>query len=167
MIIVCGLNAAQAQIDFHGAKTVISILGPETPHRDFTGIEPAQHLRLTFNDINAVTPGLIAPQAGDAMRLVNFIRDWDLAQPMLIHCWAGISRSTASALAALCVLRPHADEMELALELRSASPSATPNRLITAQVDQLLGRGGRMLKAVEAIGRGADAFEGKPFILRP
>jgi predicted protein tyrosine phosphatase len=167
MIIVCGLNAAQGQIDLHGAKQVISILGPETPHRDFAGIDSARHLRLTFNDINAVTPGLIAPQVGDATRLVNFIREWDRAQPMLIHCWAGISRSTASAFTALCVLRPQADEMELAQELRGASPSATPNLLITSKVDQLLERQGRMLKAVQAIGRGADAFEGKPFILRP
>jgi predicted protein tyrosine phosphatase len=167
MIIVCGLNAAQEQIDLHGAQSVISILGPETPHRDFVGIDPAQHLRLTFNDINAVTPGLIAPQAGDATRLVNFIKDWQRDAPMVIHCWAGISRSTASAFTALCVLRPQADEMELAQELRTASPSATPNRMITSQVDQLLVRKGRMLKAVEAIGRGADAYEGKPFILRP
>jgi predicted protein tyrosine phosphatase len=30
-----------------------------------------------------------------------------------------------------------------------------------------MGRQGRMVKAVEKIGRGADAFEGAPFILRP
>jgi predicted protein tyrosine phosphatase len=56
--------------------------------------------------------------------------------------------------------------MILAKELRVASPSATPNRLITAQVDELLGREGRMLRAVESIGRGADAYEGTPFILK-
>ena len=167
MIIVCGLNAAQGQIDLHGAKSVISILGPETPHRDFTGIARAQHLRLTFNDINAATAGLVAPHAGDASKLVHFIESWDRADPLLIHCWAGISRSTASAFTALCVLRPEADEMELALALREASPSATPNRLITAQVDELLNRQGRMVRAVESIGRGENAFEGKPFTLRP
>jgi predicted protein tyrosine phosphatase len=167
MIIVCGLEAAQPQINQHRAKSVISILGPETPHRNFIGIERDKHLRLTFNDINTDTPGLIAPHAGDATLLVDFIRAWDRANPMVIHCWAGISRSTASAFAALCVLRPEADEMELAWELREASPSATPNRMITSQVDQLLSREGKMLKAVEAIGRGANAYEGTPFILRP
>lgn len=167
MIVVCGLNAAQAQITLHAAKHVISILGPETPHRDFTGVDAAQHLRLTFNDINVETHGLIAAQSSDAAKLVKFIGDWDRGSPLLIHCWAGISRSTASAFTALCVLRPYADELELAQELRDASPSATPNRLITMQVDQFLGRKGRMLQAVEAIGRGADAFEGAPFILEP
>lgn len=165
MIIVCGLHVAQSQIDLHGAKSVIGILGPETPHPGYSGID--NHLRLTFNDINADTPGLISPREQDAKRLISFIENWDQKQPMLIHCWAGISRSTASAFAALCILRPEDDEMALAQELRAASPSATPNRLITTQVDHLLGRKGRMLKAVEAIGRGADAFEGKPFILNP
>jgi predicted protein tyrosine phosphatase len=167
MIVVCGLNASQEQIDLHGAQSVISILGPETPHRNFSGIARDNHLRLTFNDINAVTPGLIAPQTADAQRLVDFVTAWDQKAPLVIHCWAGISRSTASAFSALCVLRPQANEMELAQELRAASPSATPNRMITSQVDQLLGRNGRMLKAVESIGRGADAFEGTPFILVP
>ena len=166
MIIVCGLNAAQGQIDLHDAKSVISILGPETPHRDFSGIDRAQHLRLTFNDINSHAEGLIAPQAGDAVRLVEFIQEWDQAAPLLIHCWAGISRSTASAFTALCVLRPDADEMALARELRAAAPSATPNRMITTQVDQLLRRDGRMITAVESIGRGANAYEGKPFVLK-
>lgn len=166
MIIVCGLNAAQEQIDLHSAKSVISILGPETPHRDFSGVERQNHLRLTFNDINADTAGLISPQAADAERLVEFIQNWNRAAPLLIHCWAGISRSTASAFAALCVLRPQEDEMQLAQELRVASPSATPNQMITHQVDQVLGRDGRMLKAVESIGRGANAFEGTPFVLK-
>jgi predicted protein tyrosine phosphatase len=165
MIIVCGLHVAQSQIDLHQAKSVIGILGPETPHPEYSGID--NHLKLTFNDINVDIPGLISPREQDAKRLITFIKNWDQKQPLLIHCWAGISRSTASAFAALCILRPDDDEMELARELRAASPSATPNRLITTQVDQLLGRKGRMLRAVESIGRGADAFEGKPFILKP
>jgi predicted protein tyrosine phosphatase len=166
MIVVCGLNAAQGQVNEHGAKSVISILGPETPHRDFIGIERNRHLRLTFNDINAATSGLVAPQLRDAKLLVDFVQNWDQAEPLLIHCWAGISRSTASAFAALCILQPEMDEMTLAKALRKASPSATPNKMITLHVDQVLGRAGRMLTAVESIGRGADAFEGKPFVLK-
>lgn len=165
MIIVCGLNVAQIQIDLHTAKSVIGILGPETPHPQYSGID--NHLKLTFNDINIDTPGLISPREQDAKRLISFIENWDQKQPMLIHCWAGISRSTASAFAALCILRPEQDEMEIARELRKASPSATPNRLITRQVDQILGRQGRMLAAVEAIGRGANAYEGAPFMMHP
>jgi predicted protein tyrosine phosphatase len=85
---------------------------------------------------------------------------------MLIHCWAGISRSTAAAFTAMCLFRPDEDESELARELRLSSPSATPNRLIVSFTDQILGRGGRMVQAVESIGRGAEAFEGTPFRVR-
>jgi predicted protein tyrosine phosphatase len=162
-IIVCGLAAAPKQLELHGARSVISILGPETPHPVY---EPHRHLALTFNDINAPAEGMVSAADHDAERLIAFIGSWDKSAPMIIHCWAGISRSTASAFAALCVLRENENEMALAKELRAASPSATPNRLITALVDQHLGRKGRMVKAVESIGRGADAFEGKPFELK-
>jgi predicted protein tyrosine phosphatase len=163
-IIVCGLAAAPQQLALHGARSVISILGPETPHPVYA---PHRHLALTFNDINAPAEGMVSPAAHDAERLVDFVKSWDRQAPMVIHCWAGISRSTASAFAALCILRDGESEMALAEELRQASPSATPNRLITTLVDRHLGRQGRMVKAVESIGRGADAFEGKPFELYP
>ena len=167
MIIVCPLNAAQTQIDLHDACHVISLLSPDMPHQRFKGIVPENHLRLTFHDVGAVTTGLNAPRLDDAQRLLNFIENWPREKPMVIHCWAGISRSTAAAYAALCLLRPNASEAELAWELRRASPSATPNRLITAHIDHLLAREGRMNQSIAAIGRGADAFEGTPFTLNP
>ena len=82
---------------------------------------------------------------------------------MLVHCWAGISRSTASAFIAQCILNPEKPEAMLAGELRRLSPSATPNPLIIAHADALLGRSGRMTAAVKDIGRGANAFEGNVF----
>lgn len=167
MIIVCPLNKAHALAEQHGAGHVVSLLGPGTPHHSFDGIEHGQHLRLNFHDIVQSTDGLTPPQAADAERLVGFLRDWPRQRPMLIHCWAGISRSTAAAYIALCLLRPHASEDDLAWGLRAASPSATPNRLIVSLTDRLLGRQGRMVHAIDAIGRGAEAFEGTPFVLRP
>ena len=167
MIIVCGLNAVQGLVDTHAVGRVVSLLGPDTLHHDFKGIAADQHLKLTFHDVVEMMSGFTAPRATDAEKMIEFIEDWDRARPLLIHCWAGISRSTASAYTALCMLRPKADEEELAFELRAASPSATPNRLIISYTDALLGRNGRMSRAIEKIGRGENAFEGKPFILRP
>ena len=164
-IIVCGLSAAQNEISRHRAKSVISVLGPETPHRDFVGVGPENHLKLTFNDINQATQGLKAPEASDIEKLVGFVKRWDQQAPMLIHCWAGISRSTASALTALCILKPSESEFALAQKLRMVSPSATPNKLIAMQADNLLQRQGRLFEAAESIGRGANAFEGVAFVL--
>ena len=165
MIIVCGLSRAQEQIELHHAQSVIGILGPETAHPIYRGIADKQHLKLTFNDINEEAVGMKAASIDDVDLLLNFITAWDKKSPLVIHCWAGISRSTATAFAAMCLLNPRQDEMELAQRLRLASPSATPNMLITKHVDDRLGRNGRMLRAVESIGRGVNAYEGTPFIL--
>ncbi|MGH6819777.1 MAG: tyrosine phosphatase family protein, partial [Methylocella sp.] len=151
--------------DGHGVSHVVSLLGPETPHPSFDGVRGDRHLRLTFHDIVQPTDGFTSPRAADAEKLVAFFERWDRANPMLIHCWAGISRSTAAAYTALCLFNPRVEEEELAWTLRQASPSATPNRLIVSFTDALLGRSGRMVRAVEKIGRGADAFEGTPFLL--
>ena len=165
MIIVTNLRDSHTALKSHGATRAISILSPDTPHPAFPQLAAGQHLRLTFHDVVADAEGLQGPKPRDAERLVEFIRGWNRQAPMLIHCWAGISRSTAAAFTALCLLRPTESEHDLAQELRDASPSATPNRLIVSQVDGLLGRQGRMVEAAARIGRGADAFEGQTFSL--
>ena len=71
---------------------------------------------------------------------------------MLIHCWAGISRSTATAFVLACERSPRVEERRIAQVLREAAPHASPNRRIVALADRLMGRGGRMIAAVEAMG---------------
>jgi predicted protein tyrosine phosphatase len=166
MIIVGPLAQVQPLIDAHGVSHVVTLLAPETPHPMPEGIASGNHLRLYFHDIVQSMEGHVTPSAEDAERLIAFFEAWPREAPMLIHCWAGISRSTAAAFTALCLFRPQADEQELALELRQASPTATPNRLIVSLADEVLGRRGRMVEAIDAIGRGADAYAGTPFSLR-
>jgi predicted protein tyrosine phosphatase len=165
MIIVCPLHAAPALVISSKASHAISLLSPETPFPRFKSLADERHLKLTLHDIAVSLPGMAAPGRNDAQRLIEFVEDWDASLPMLIHCWAGISRSTASAFTAMCMKRDE-DEEALAWELRSASPSATPNPLLIAHVDALLGRNGRMSAAIKAIGRGEEAFEGTPFQVR-
>jgi predicted protein tyrosine phosphatase len=166
LIIVCPLHAAPALVLSSRASHAISLLSPESMWPEFPSVERDRHLRLSLHDITAHSPGLVLPGKNDAQRLVDFIRGWDASAPMLIHCWAGISRSTASAFTAMCMMRPDDDEIDLAQELRDASPSATPNSLLVSHVDAILGRSGRMTEAVKSIGRGQDAFEGAPFQLK-
>ncbi len=167
MIIVGPLNKVHPLVVEHKVSHVVTLLAPDTPHEPPPGITPERHLKLYFHDIVQDMEGHVPPRVADAEKLIGFFEAWGREQPMLIHCWAGISRSTAAAYTALCMFRPDADEEELAWELRHASPSATPNRLIVSLADAALGREGRMVRAIEKIGRGADAFEGTPFILRP
>jgi predicted protein tyrosine phosphatase len=83
----------------------------------------------------------------------------------VVHCWAGISRSTAAAFVVACTLNPERDERDIAWAIRRASPTATPNIRIVALADEMLEREGRMVAAIEAIGRGHVAGEGVPFRL--
>lgn len=163
MIHVCSLRAAQEQINLSGARRVISILSPDVPHTRFDGVADDDHLKMSFHDIAAASDGLEPPGLGHVETLLKFVRGWDQSTPMLIHCWAGVSRSTAAAYITHCALRPRADERELAKALRAASPMATPNAMMVAFADDLLGRDGRMRQAIAAIGRGQEAFVGTPF----
>jgi predicted protein tyrosine phosphatase len=82
---------------------------------------------------------------------------------MVVHCYAGISRSTAGAFIAACALNPAREERAIARDLRRASPTATPNIRLVMLADRLLGRNGRMVSAIEGIGRGIAAVEADPF----
>jgi predicted protein tyrosine phosphatase len=126
---------------------------------------PANHLILGMDDISTPMDGYIIPADEHVTRLIEFVRGWDRAKPMVVHCFAGISRSTAGAYVAACALNPRRDEMAIARELRRLSATATPNMRIVTLADRMLGRGGRMVAAVDSIGRGEMAYEGVPFRL--
>jgi predicted protein tyrosine phosphatase len=165
MIVVCSLAASRQQVVRHQPSHVVSILSPDSAFPEFQSVQNEQHLKLSFNDIGISTTGLKAPESQDMERLLRFIQSWDQKQPMLIHCWAGVSRSTAAAYIATCLLKPEWHEDSLAKGLRAASASATPNPLLVALADHALTREGRMVSAISAIGRGENAFEGGPFTL--
>jgi predicted protein tyrosine phosphatase len=124
-----------------------------------------KHLLVNLSDTSVEMVGHTLPCETHVDKLLTFVRRWDQAAPLLIHCWAGVSRSTAAAFVAVCALRPHRDEAEIAQEVRSRSPTATPNARLVALADSMLGRNGRMIAAIEKIGRGTDCREGAPFSL--
>ena len=149
-----------------GASHLVTLINVNTVVERPAGIVASRHLFLGMSDISAPMDGHVVPAEEHVERFLAFIREWDRAAPLVIHCWAGISRSTAAAYIAACALSPTRDEEEIAGDLRLVSPSATPNARLVAIADRMLGRDGRMSAAIEAIGRGADAFEGTPFALR-
>jgi len=109
--------------------------------------------------------GYTAPAHEHVQRLVDFVTAWDRQAPMVVHCFAGISRSTAGAYVAACALNPKRDEMQIAWDIRRASRTAQPNVRIVSIADRLLKRDGRMIRAIDAIGVGDPATEGHPFRL--
>jgi predicted protein tyrosine phosphatase len=96
---------------------------------------------------------------------LRFVRSWDRAAPLVVHCYAGISRSTAGAFVTACALNPRRDELAIARALRAASHTATPNIRIVSLADRMLGRHGRMVTAIQSIGPGIAAYSSEPFRL--
>ena len=147
------------------ASHVVTLINQGTPVARPPSIEPARHLYIGMSDITEAQEGHILPGEAHVERLLAFVEGWDKDRPLVFHCWAGISRSTAAAYITACALDPHRNEEEIAAALRAASPSATPNARLIEAADAVLGRAGRMKKAVAAIGRGQEAMEGAPFRL--
>jgi predicted protein tyrosine phosphatase len=162
---VCSLAQLQATVRQSGATSMITLINRNTPVERPDTINPGRHLIIGLSDIVAPVEGQILAQEEHVAGLIGFIRDWDRAWPIVIHCYAGVSRSTAAAFIALCALKPGHAEDALAHRLRTASPTATPNPRLVELADCLLERRGRMVAAIASIGRGAECFEGTPFAL--
>ena len=147
------------------ASHVVTLINAATVVERPAVITPDRHLFIGVSDITAPIDGHIMPSEAHVHTLLDFVQQWDRMHPIVIHCWAGINRSTAAAFITACALFPHQDELRIARRLRQASASATPNPVLVSAADQILKRQGRMVSAIQSIGRGADAFEGTPFHL--
>jgi predicted protein tyrosine phosphatase len=144
---------------------MITLLDPNSMIETPVGLSPDTHLRLGLNDVSSVQAGLITPAEAHVTAILDHVQAWDQSSPLVVHCWAGVSRSTASAFMAACALNPDVPPLIIAQYMREASPTATPNRLLIRYADDLLGRGGTMVDAIDAIGRGEDCWEGVAFDL--
>jgi predicted protein tyrosine phosphatase len=165
MIHVCSMAKVGETVAATGAARLVTLLSAGTLFSRPAPIAAANHLFLAVNDIVEDQPGMVAPGRTHVEALLAFVRGWDRAAPLVVNCFAGVSRSTAAAYIAAAALAPSRDEAELAWTLRRLSPTATPNLRLVRHADAILQRKGRMVAAIEAIGRGADAYEGTPFAL--
>jgi len=165
MIHVCSLAALPDTVKATGASHVLTVMANVDQVQRPVSVLPANHLKVQVDDIVEQMDGFIAPSDHHIEQVLNFVRGWDRGAPLVVHCYAGISRSTASAFAAACLLNPHRDEISIARQIRAASPIASPNRLIVSLADKALGREGRMLRALDEMGPGSMTVEGRPFQL--
>ena len=164
-VYVCSMTRVVDTVRDSGARSLVTILTAGASLVRPLEIAPERHLRIAVSDIDAPRDGHILAGEADIEKLLAFFDVWDRSAPLVIHCYAGVSRSPAAAFVAACALAPHRCEMELARELRRVSPTATPNRRLVELADRQLGRQGRMSAAIAAIGRGTECFEGAPFAL--
>jgi predicted protein tyrosine phosphatase len=164
-VCVCPLSQIASTVASTQASHLVSLINDGTLVVRPDSIAEENHLFLGMNDITELQEGLVAPAEEHARALIEFVESWDRQRPMVVHCFAGISRSTAGAFIALCASAPERDEAGIARRLRAASPFATPNARLVAIADGILGRQGRMIAAIKDIGQGEMAMESIPFML--
>lgn len=162
---VCSIFKIADMAAATGARSLVTLINQDVIVHRPEGIAPERHLVVAVSDISDEMEGHVLAADNHVASLLDFVRLWDREHPLLIHCFAGVSRSTAAAFISACALNPHRDENEIAQAIRRSSPTATPNQRLVAVADEMLGRDGRMVSAIDRIGRGEDCAEGVPFAL--
>lgn len=156
ILTVCGLS----ELEEHGGRGithVLSILDPQTPDPDFGRYPPHQRTTLRFDDIVQDEPGKVLPSREDVDAILAYGRSLADGTPgeghLLVHCHAGISRSTAAMAILMAQAYPLEPEGAVVDRLVALRPQAWPNLRMIAFADEALGRDGRLVAAVAALYR--------------
>ncbi len=162
-VTVCGLDELPGHCAA-GVTHVLSILDPETPAPATPG--DYERLELRFHDVIESNPLLQPPRPDHVRGILTFGRDL-LAAPkadahLVVHCHAGVSRSTAAMLLILAQAEPGRSAADMAAELLRIRAKAWPNLRIVEFGDQMLGSGGTLIDAATAIYR--DQLERRQYL---
>ena len=158
---ICGIPELGSHCEA-GVTHVLSILDPECPDPpEFEDYAPHRRLALRFHDIIDPAPGRYAPSRDDVARLLAFGRE--LGEPaachLLVHCHAGVSRSTAATTLILAQANPERPAHEVLDAVSRIRPRAWPNLRILEYGDELLGRRGEIVTAAGTVYRRVLARE--------
>ncbi|HTQ14955.1 MAG TPA: hypothetical protein VMH86_13855 [Rhizomicrobium sp.] len=160
-ILVTPLSGIHDAIRAHRPSHMVTLLSPEHMIGTPEGIAAANHLRIGMNDVADAAASEDPPSERHIDELIAFGRAWDARTPMLVHCWAGVSRSMAAAYILLNLKLGPWSESDIAQAMRRRAPHAYPNPLMVKLADRALGRDGRMVVATQGIGRGRIVDEGE------
>ncbi len=156
-IAVCGIEELGGHCEV-GVSHVLSILDPEWPVPEVFGqFGEHEKLELRFHDIIEPTRDMVLPTEDHVVQLLTFGRDL-LAEPspsahLLVHCHAGVSRSTASMALILAQALPERPAREILREIVRIRPQAWPNLRLLEMGDTLLSRQGELVAAAHQIYR--------------
>ena len=148
---VCGLD----ELDDHAARGVTHVLSifdrnGRTRRRSSPSIRTFEPF-CGFTMRSSRAPGVVLPARSDVETILAFGRDAGDVTHLLIHCHAGISRSTAAMLMILAQAHPGESEDAVVERLLAIRPQAWPNSRMIGFADELLNRNGRLLAAVVRI----------------
>lgn len=150
-----------------GVSHVLSILDPYTPTpAAFAVFRPHRRHDMRFHDtIVGDDLGKPLPQDEHVEAVLAFgeALAGEPVDHLLVHCFAGVSRSTASAVMLMAQRNP-GREAECFAALHDIRPRCWPNSAMIGIADRLLGRKGRLIEAMrkhhrEVAGRHPDVVD--------
>jgi predicted protein tyrosine phosphatase len=148
-ITICGLSELPYHADA-GVSHVISILDPAWPDPDdFRAYGVHRRVVWRFDDVVEVGLGYAEPSIRDVEAILRLGRELQ-AEPveqLLVHCHAGVSRSTATVIILMVQDNP-GREAEAFAELARLRPRSWPNGLMLGIADEVLGRNGALVAAL-------------------
>ncbi len=148
---ICSLETAK-EIDhstYDGVITIEDSLVDE-PLRINQGDCP--QLVLCFDDIASPKDDLVLPNKKHVQSALNFA-DELRGGSLLIHCHAGISRSSAVALAIIAKGLGAGIEKQACIELEQVNPNSAPNALVIRFADEILERDGALYEMAKSMVR--------------
>jgi len=152
-ITICGIPEL-GEHSTAGVTHVLSILGPNSPDPpELAAFARHRRLILRFHDVIEPQPDQNAPTREDVERLLVCGRQVSETPEahLLVHCRAGVSRSTAAAALILMQAHPEWPASAALHAVAAIRPRAWPNLLILEFGDALLGRNGEIVAAAGAI----------------
>jgi predicted protein tyrosine phosphatase len=148
MLIVSSLAGAPDAFAAYRPARVISLVSEDEAVPVFAGLPPDRHLKPHV-ERESCAQSIDAAAHERAEEIIRFLKETKGGGDILIHCNRGISRSMAAAFIVLCLEAPVGAERDVAKRLRRAAPFADPCPLLVSYADEILGREGRMIEAIE------------------
>lgn len=152
---VCGIEELSGHCEA-GVSHVLSILDPDWPVPEaFGSFGEHAKLELRFHDVIEPSPGIVVPREEDVRAILAFGRglETEAASRLLVHCHAGISRSTAAMALVLAQARPALPAEAILQGILGIREKAWPNLRLLELGDAMLGREGTLPAAAAAIYR--------------
>ena len=154
----CDLPTMAAELRPH---RILSIAEPGYRNATPAEIHPDRHHHLNFDDIIEAIPGYVEPSEQHVGSIIDLAAELTDTDRILIHCQAGISRSSAAALIMLAARNP-GHERTIAARLREEGPWFVPNRLMVDIADRLIGRGPVLSTALASMGPPTVSLNARP-----
>ena len=145
-------------------KKIISIYSPNNSFPLFPGIKNKDILRLCFNDIDQARYNLKTISQKDISSVLSFVQK-NQDSDILIHCYAGVSRSIAISIIIFFMYNRNFTPSEIYNLIKEKAPFANPNKLVLRQAGSVIKEEKFFQELIKKFTNRKRIFSAMPFYL--